>query len=545
MPYLHYDTILSATKELTKVKKAKGAQAHPDSMALYLLLKKHNVSTHNWSYVHETFAQSKESWLHGLAMLGAIFSPDERPGKSCCLFFTGFDEESPRFFNKGSSFSSLPSRSKDTIDNSIADLLLIRSSDKIKFEEDYIKRLTSSYTKKFSLLALACWSLRFQCFDEKLGPEEIKKIFCKIFNISDYEIYTIFNEYNDIEVKYQDSSSSGRDIRVMLGLDKNHEINQELTALGQSIDCQNNYFTLSSEVSVMDYAKYNGRYQSPKEIYDVLRDYKQVILTGVPGVGKTYVINSLKDEYKFDVRFVQFHQSYSYQDFVIGKTIYNNSVKIKKGFLLNTIDLAKQNPSKFILLVLDEINRGNVSSIFGELLLLLDRKNIGINIATGTDDYGNDIYEEIRLPENLYILGTMNTSDRSIAIVDFALRRRFAFIKLNPNYELLNNKVIVGSKSFTKTGFFLKVINNKLQKYFSNEDFQLGHSFFLRKPDKEGLISLTEKEFLQILQFEIMPMLTEFNNGDSSILTSILGERLVEADETTLYDGLNEYLQEV
>ncbi|MDT1779047.1 AAA family ATPase [Acinetobacter baumannii] len=129
-------------------------------------------------------------------------------------------------------------------------------------------------------------------------------------------------------------------------------------------------------------------------ILEVLDKYKQVILTGVPGVGKSYFINKLRGD--FDITFIQFHQNYSYQDFIVGKTINNGSVSSVEGDLIKAIEKARSNSDKKILLVLDEINRGNISSIFGELMYLLDRGNNSI--------YIEHLNKQINLPDNLYIL---------------------------------------------------------------------------------------------------------------------------------------------
>ena len=259
----------------------------------------------------------------------------------------------------------------------------------------------------------------------------------------------------------------------------------------------------------------------------MIENYKQVILTGVPGVGKSYFIKELDG---FDIDFIQFHQNYSYQDFVVGKTIENGQVKTTEGDLIKAIDKANKlkNVGGKLLLVLDEINRGNISSIFGELMYLLDRNGNKVKISALDD-------REVFIPENLYILGTMNSSDRSIAVIDYALRRRFPFVKLLPNYKLVNEVVSIeiGDKEFKRLGDFLNILNKNIASYFANSDYQLGHALFLkpqRKTDSNGYV-LTPKQLMYIIFYEIIPMLVEYNNGDESVIPEVLSEEIINSNE--------------
>lgn len=203
-------------------------------------------------------------------------------------------------------------------------------------------------------------------------------------------------------------------------------------------DIEFNKTDLNVEISSLNLERYakelkmiaNELKITPDLIVEVLNKYKQVILTGVPGVGKSYFIKGLSDQ--FEINFATISSKLFLSRLCFRK---NNrkfgSVEIVKGDLLKAIEQAKskQNNEK-VLLVLDEINRGNISSIFGELMYLLDRNGNSIDIPL--------ININVSLPSNLYILGTMNSADRSLAVIDYALRRRFPFITLLPNYDLIN-----------------------------------------------------------------------------------------------------------
>ena len=200
------------------------------------------------------------------------------------------------------------------------------------------------------------------------------------------------------------------------------------------------------------------------------------------------------------IKIVQFHQNYSYEDFVEGyKPNENGSFKLKNGVFKEFCKGAEQDGKNKYFFIIDEINRGNLSKIFGELLMLIEDTHRGetINLA-----YSG---EEFCVPENVYIIGMMNTADRSLAMIDYALRRRFSFFEMQPAFENDKFREIFKGKNLENVVEKIIELNNKICKDASlGKGFCIGHSYFCNLKDDN-------KETLQnIIDYEIAPMLKEY-----------------------------------
>ncbi|MGL5234923.1 MAG: McrB family protein [Empedobacter falsenii] len=202
-------------------------------------------------------------------------------------------------------------------------------------------------------------------------------------------------------------------------------------------------------------------------------------------------------------KIVQFHPSYTYEDFVRGITTKptENGTGIEfegvNKVLADFATKAYDNPSKKYVLVIDEINRANLSSVFGELIYALEYRD-----KTVTTMYEVDHSNELTLPSNLYIIGTMNTADRSVGHIDYAIRRRFAFVHIGPKILPSNDKLIFASDLFIKVE---QIFKDHISTEFKIEDVQLGHSYFIDKSDDKGSMPIR-------LEYEIKPILIEYVN---------------------------------
>lgn len=258
---------------------------------------------------------------------------------------------------------------------------------------------------------------------------------------------------------------------------------------------------------------------TPEE-YEKLRKLlmykKNVILQGAPGVGKTFlakrfahsIIGAKDDRY---IEIVQFHQNYSYEDFIMGYKPVDEGFELKTGVFYNFCDKARKDPGHKYFFIIDEINRGNLSKIFGELMMLIEGDKRGednkLKLA-----YRN---EEFYVPDNLYLIGMMNTADRSLAMMDYALRRRFSFFDVEPAFAKDQFRDYLKGY-ITDTGIVNKVIDRftELNSKIADEEtsglgkgFCIGHSYFC-VPPVEGQ---SPKEWYDaIIEFEVAPLLDEY-----------------------------------
>jgi MoxR-like ATPase len=250
----------------------------------------------------------------------------------------------------------------------------------------------------------------------------------------------------------------------------------------------------------------------------IWRQKKNLILQGAPGVGKSFIARRLayalmgyRDPSR--VRTVQFHQSYSYEDFVQGYRPSRDGLILQQGVFLEFCEKALADPNEIYVFTIDEINRGNLSKILGELMLLIEPDKRSSEWATKLA-YAPAAEERFYVPPNVFLLGMMNTADRSLSFVDYALRRRFGFVTLGPEYTSDNFR-----QHLLKKGASAEMVDRIVGRMSSlNEDiaadktnlgpgFCIGHSFFCLAAADE---TLDEKWYQRVVSAEIVPLLEEY-----------------------------------
>jgi 5-methylcytosine-specific restriction protein B len=260
-----------------------------------------------------------------------------------------------------------------------------------------------------------------------------------------------------------------------------------------------------------------------QETIDLLRERGQIVLYGPPGTGKTYVARAIARYLSAD-RFevVQFHPSYSYEDFVWGyrpvEVDGTLSYELTPGPLMRLADRARGSDAPYVL-VIDEINRGNLPKILGELLYLLEYRKDRVELM-----YSRPSDEPFSLPGNLLIIGTMNTADRSVGLIDAALRRRFHFVPLfpgrDPLVETLRSWLQDNRPSMVHVADLVDSLNAKLTPKLGPH-LQLGHSHFFRQ-------DLDEDVLAQIWRYDVTPFIEDQLYGHEDQLTEFSLTRLAE-----------------
>ena len=242
-----------------------------------------------------------------------------------------------------------------------------------------------------------------------------------------------------------------------------------------------------------------------QDIVGLLERKRQLIFFGPPGTGKTYLAERLAEHLVDDpshYRIVQFHPSYAYEDFVEGfrpavgpdgAMVY----ELRPGPLRQLADEARADPGNPYLLVVDEINRGNLAKIFGELYYLLEYRERSIVLQ-----YGGGADDEFSLPTNLFLVGTMNTADRSIALVDAAIRRRFGFVEFSPLEPPVGDMLRTWLRRQGRDDRPARLLD-ELNRRLDDRDLAIGPSY-LMKPDSDD-----EAGLRRIWRYEIMPLLDE------------------------------------
>lgn len=339
-----------------------------------------------------------------------------------------------------------------------------------------------------------------------------------------YEYDDNRKEYKNVRtIEWQDIGEWAFDERILVtktltDITKYPEFVKEIQSLVDGVDTETKTTTYTKEeflnevyISESEYDKLKG----------VLEHKKNIILQGAPGVGKTfsarrlaYSIMGERDDER--IGFVQFHQNYSYEDFVMGyKPNSDGGFDLQRGIFYKFCIKAANDPDRKYFFIIDEINRGNLSKIFGELLMLIE-KDYRFNYKEGKGTRITLAYNDERftVPENLYIIGMMNTADRSLAMIDYALRRRFSFYPMAPGFDSDGFKYYQETLDNDKFNLLIDKVKELNKDIVADGSlglgFEIGHSYFCNQE------AVTDVWLRSVVNYEIVPMLEEywFDNRD-------------------------------
>lgn len=475
-------------------------------------------------------AQQKEEILKIIWLLGGLQDKNELGVKKSVLFPNSFKSDeivSGDFFHPATEFKGLAGRLKDTIEKRNHGIpLFLDENRQLILTRRYQDIIEDKFLigQRISLKHFASWVFRFIDFDfHNTNPNNIEftrvvsKAIKNMFRITKNDFLWLFED--DIlsdSITPSTSSIPAADIRSKFIFKPGDE--PEISATTGLAPVNTSQAFSLDHTQVEKYFQLTGDNPTEDQIYNTLVQTKQIVLTGVPGVGKSRFLKQLQDQFDSS-EMIQFHANYSYEEFIGGDTIENSTVTSKKGKFLNFVEKAKADTTgKRYLFIIDELNRGNIAQVFGETILTLDR-GYSVDLAKSIEGI-----HSFSIPNNLYIACSMNTSDRNIAFLDLAIRRRFAFLELHPNYELLSS--ITEYNSFD-LGDILKTINSRILNTLGKEELLIGHSYLLSNSVKQGDQYVWTDESLHLqFNFVILPTIREYTISNPNALITILGEQL-------------------
>ncbi len=500
-----------------------------DNLFIFLMAKKAGISmTYPVTFSTGKLSnEQKSDFLNTIWMFAGLFDSNESAEKNSIMFPNGF--ATVGLYNPGTEYSKIVGRIADTIRNSNKYEPLYTNEDgNLRLKQNYQEILKENFLNgnKISLRHLSAWIFRNTKFEFETIPTDrqftrvIEKAIKKFLRITKKDFLWLFEDDLSFN-RFQPANVSilGSEVREQFIFTTKIPV-VEVSANLQ--EYQNSFY--SKEVTTQ-YLELNGDNPSDKAIIATLLDKKQIILTGVPGVGKSRYTTLLKESDLFiESEMIQFHSNYSYEDFIGSETLVNDNgatvVSTKMGVFLTFIQKALSDPNNKYLFIIDELNRGNIAEIFGETILTLDR-GYDVKLTKKIVDI-----ESIKVPENLYIVGTMNTSDRNIAFLDLAIRRRFAFINLLPNYEFLSESISVRDIDL---GNVLKIINQRIIETLREPELLLGQSYFIPNKRHSEDTTWTMEEFQNQFNFVLLPTLKEYSFDNENAINAIVGENLSDS----------------
>lgn len=391
---------------------------------------------------------------------------------------------------------------------------------KIKFANNYIEEIKDLTIpdNKIKLWSLVIWYNRFTKLDRSYTPNELIQAFIKELNITEQELGSLFDKSVTIEVVFSDEECNMEQVRNLIGLpSKVEDVSWTKSKTILVAESQEHYYVYKNKIMN---TKNNI---SVDKILKLIKNNFQIILSGPPGTSKSYIADVVSKELtnsntSSSILKIQFHPQYSYQDFIGGFIVNGDKVEANRGVFLRFLDKVRKSEGENFVLIIDEINRANVGSVFGELIQCLDRNYSLSTLIAGKEEF-------LQIPENLFIIATMNTSDRTLGSIDFALRRRFVDIYIAPNESVLIDTT--KTESNVSLADFLTKINSQLRITLRNDELVIGQTIFFNDSIKSGNFFVWNNDDLEdLFNYKILSMIEDYCNREVNKINAIVGDKL-------------------
>lgn len=528
MYYLSTDTIEAAYKELIETE-----LISPNDLLYFMIMKACGIN----KLTYQSFEKVKEGGLYYASRLMSLFSPEEG-------YPDGGGVINPFDMKKWPSQpinDDLKKWVSQRLQNNVIGggtqwraLIDMDAKDKtIKFKYDYVKLLKTMTldSKTVNLVALAVWSHRFTSFEHKNTIRELCDEFQRSYKLDVDEINAFFNRRQNFDIEFTNHIYDASKIRGMINNVPTTTWKKVNAPTTSNVKNQAKWFSDSYSFATKPA---DTQEVDTKLIQGLLDAYYQVILEGPPGTSKSFFASEIAKSYD-EVIHVQFHPQYSYQNFVGGFVVSGTEVVYKPGVIVNLIKYSYKEDKKY-LIIIDEFNRANVSQVLGEVIQCLDRTQ-SVNIEI------NGALEEISLPKNVHILTTLNTTDKTLGTIDYAIKRRFMSVYCAPDPRVLME--FCPSAGFISLCDFLTKLNKKLVDVTGSRDLTVGHAIFLNDSVKQGDKYIWGFEDFRILyNYKILPMIEDYCSNNTDMVIDVVGRKLsVQLDGTTFADAICDYLE--